>query len=305
VKKRTVTTQGMLQGTTRVSRGQVWLKYASNRSALLGIVILSFFIILAVLAPIIARHAPFRIVAKGLQPPNLAYPMGTDDLGRDILSGFLFGSRVSISVGLTAALFSIAIGILVGSVSGFLGGSIDDLFMRGTDFFIMLPRFFLAMFLATIFGTEIYITIVIIGVLSWPGTARLVRSRFLSLKEKEFVQSARAIGASNFLLIFREILPNAISPAIVNGSLEVGNAILLEAGLSFLGFGDPNNPSWGFMLSIAQHFLSIAWWMAVFPGIGIFLTILAANLVGEGINEMTEPKSREWRRGGPIGKQTT
>jgi peptide/nickel transport system permease protein len=282
-----------------------WAKFTSNRFALAGSIILAFFVVVALLAQTIAPFNPFSIVGEPLQAPTPKFLMGTDNIGRDIFSQFVLGSQISLSVGLAAAFFSTLIGIVVGSVAGFFGSYADDALMRTTDFFLILPRFFLAMFLATIFGNNVTRIIIIISVLSWPGTARLVRSRFLSLKEKEFVLSAKAIGASRFTLIFREILPNAISPAIVNGSLEVGNAILLESGLSFLGFGDANHPSWGFMLSNAQQFLSLAWWMALFPGIGILITVIAANLVGEGINESLEPKSREWRRGAIGGKTTT
>jgi peptide/nickel transport system permease protein len=274
-----------------------WSRYASNRLALWGGLVLLAFVAIAASAPLIAPYDPFRIVGKPLHSPDAHFLMGTDNLGRDILSQFLFAARISLMVGLAAALFSTAIGVLVGALSGFFGSTVDELLMRGTDVLIILPSFFLAMFLATIFGADVTSIIVIIGLLSWPGTARLIRSRFITLREKEFVQAARGLGASNFMIIFEEILPNALSPAIVNGSLQVGYAIILESGLSFLGFGDANHPSWGYMLSTAQRYLDIAWWMSVFPGVGILLTVVGANLVGEGMNEALEPKTPEWRRG--------
>jgi peptide/nickel transport system permease protein len=270
-----------------------WQRYKRNRLAVLGLGITSVFVALSIVASLISPFDPLKMVGQPFLPPMGSHPMGTDDLGRDIYSGVLYGSRISLIVGFLAAGTSVAIGMLVGGISGFFGGKIDDLLMRITELFMVIPRFFLALILVALFGANVWNIIFVIGILSWPGTARLVRAEFLSLKEREFVEAAKAQGAKNTSLVFEEILPNATPPIIVNGSLEVARAILLEAGLSFLGLGDPKLPSWGVMLSNAQRFIRSAWWMAVFPGFAIFLVVLGLNLVGDGLNDALNPRLKE------------
>lgn len=269
-----------------------WKKYKRNKAAVFGLLIVLFFILLAIISPVISTFKPLTTGNDSFFKPGSKYLMGTDDLGRDIFSGVLYGSRVSIVVGLLAALTSTLIGILIGSLSGYYGGLIDDLLMRLTEFFQVIPRFFLALVIIALFGSSIWNIIIVIGILSWPITARLVRVEFLSLKEREFIEGAKAIGVSDLKIILRHILPNATPPIIVSGSLQIARAILLEAGLSFLGLGDPNQISWGVMLYNAQRFLRHAWWTATFPGIAIFLVVLGFNLMGDGLNDALNPKQK-------------
>ena len=271
---------------------EFWKKYARNRGAVFGLYVVLGFILLAALCPWLAPFQPLSIGQDSFHPPDATYLMGTDDLGRDLLSGILWGSRVSIMVGLIAAATSTLIGVVVGSVSAYYGRVVDDLLMRVTEFFLVIPRFFLVLVIVALFGSSIWHIIFVIGILSWPVTARLVRAEFLSLREKEFVQGVRAMGASDPRIILRHLLPNAGPPIIVSGSLQIARAILMEAGLSFLGLGDPNQMTWGVMLYNAQRFLRHAWWTATFPGLAIFFIVMGFNLIGDGLNDALNPKQK-------------
>jgi peptide/nickel transport system permease protein len=266
--------------------------FAKNRPAVAGLGAVVFFLALGFLAPWLAPFGPLATGPDSFRPPDAVYRMGTDDLGRDILSGILWGARVSMAVGLLAALTSTGIGVVVGALAGFYGKMLDDLLMRVTEFFLVIPRFFLVLVMVALFGNSLWHVILVIGILSWPVTARLVRVEFLSLREKEFVESVRAAGASDLRIILRHILPNAIAPIVVSGSLQIARAILMEAGLSFLGLGDPNQISWGVMLYNAQRFLRHAWWTATFPGLAIFLIVMGFNLVGDGLNDALSPRQK-------------
>lgn len=272
---------------------QFWNRYKKNRAAVVGLAIVCCFVLIALLAPSIAPNKPFSLVADRFIPPSEKYPMGTDDLGRDVFSGVMYGSRVSLLVGFMAAATSTLIGTMIGAFSGYHGGKADSILMRLTEVFQVVPRFFMALILVALFGASVWNVIFVIGILSWPVTARLVRAEYLSLKEREFIEAARALGMGHLGIVFSEILPNALPPIIVNSSLQVGSAILTEAGLSFLGLGDPSMISWGYMLNNAQRFLRQAWWMASFPGAAIFLTVLGLNLVGDGLNDAFNPKLKE------------
>ncbi len=269
-----------------------WRKYKRNRTAVYGLIVTLVFVAIAILAPFISPFRPLSTGKDSFHPPGSTYLMGTDDLGRDIFSGVLWGARISIMTGLLAALTSTLIGVIIGSISGYYGGMKDVVLMRVTEFFLVIPRFFLVLMIVALFGSSLWNVIIVIGVLSWPVTARLVRAEFLSLKEKEFVESAKACGSSNLSIILSHILPNASPPIIVSGSLQIARAILLEAGLSFLGLGDPNQVSWGVMLYNAQRFFRHAWWTTTFPGIAIFLVVMAFNLVGDGLNDALNPKEK-------------
>lgn len=274
------------------SLNNLWKSYRKNRVAVAGVAVTVFFVAIAVFAPLIAPYDPYKIGNETLQPPSLKHLAGTDDLGRDALSQFFYGSRVSLMVAFLSAAISTIVGILVGAISGYCAGKIDDLLMGITNFFLIVPTFFLALVMSAIFGRSILNIILVTGILFWPQTARLVRAQFLSLKEESFVESAMAVGENRFNIIFREILPNAIPSAIASASLIAARAVLLEAGLSFLGLGNPNMISWGTMLNNAQSFLRVAWWMAVFPGLGIALLTLGLNIIGDGLNEMLSPLRR-------------
>lgn len=258
----------------------------------LGIILL--LVLLAVFAPLLTPYGPFQGSLDALQPPGSpGHWMGTDHLGRDVWTQLAFGARVSLAVGIAAAFSASIIGIIVGSAAGFFGGWLDELLMRVAEFFQILPRFVLALVIVAFFGSGIIKLILVLAVLSWPQTARLVRAQILSLREATFVDAAQLAGMRPVGIIVQEILPNALAPVIVVGSLDVATAILLEAALSFFGLGDPNHVSWGGMLNAAQPYLRLAWWMPVFPGIAISLVVLAFNILGDALNDALNPRLHE------------
>jgi peptide/nickel transport system permease protein len=274
--------------------GTFWRSYRRNNLAVIAFWTLSGMIGLAFLAPLIAPYDPHTVgVGIRFKTLSVGFFMGTDNLGRDVLSRVLMGARTSLFVGFSAAAASTFLGVIVGTLAGFFGGLVDNILMRITELFQVIPRFFLALVTVALFGANIWNIILAIGILSWPVTARLVRSEFLSQRKRYFVDAARMQGASSWNLIFVEILPNVSGVIIVNSTLMVAQAMLLEAGLSYLGVGDPTTVSWGVMLYQAQAFLNKAWWMSAFPGLGIFLSVLALNLVGDGLNDVLNPRSQE------------
>lgn len=270
-----------------------WRRYRRNRAAVLGLLLFLFMLLSSIFAPIFWPDSPLSTNAGALISPNWRHPFGTDDLGRDIYSGVINGGRISLTVGFLAASISTIIGILIGAVSGYFGGKIDYLLMRVTEAFMIIPAFMLAIVIVAIYGATVWNVILVISVLSWPGTARLVRADFLSLKGRDFVEAAHVLGLGNAKIIFSEILPNAMIPVIINGTFQVAYSIIIEASLSFLGLVDPNVVSWGLMLRRSMPFLRQAWWTALFPGLAIFITVLCINLVGDGINEALSPYLRE------------
>jgi peptide/nickel transport system permease protein len=272
---------------------QLWQQFRRNRAAELSLYLIIAFILAATLAYQLSPYDPFALGDDTLITPRGDHWMGTDDLGRDTLSRVIHGSRVPLLVGFLATAASMALGILIGSLSGYFGGRTDVVLMRVTEYVLVVPRFFLALLVIAMLGTGIEKIILVIGILGWPEVARVVRAQFLTFREREFVIAARAIGASHAKVIFREILPNAIPPAVVVASILVARAILLEAGLSFLGLGDPNLISWGSLLSEAQERISVSVWLALFPGLAISLLVLCINLFGDGINDVLNPKLRK------------
>lgn len=270
-------------------------RFAANKGALVGLMIFFLVILTAVFCSIWFEESPWSMVAEPLLKPltNSDYPFGTDMLGRDLGAGLAYGARVSLLVGVVSTLAAVIFGVLIGSLAGFYGGRTDDLLMRFTEFFQTIPQLAMAVVLVAIFTPTIYSIVGAIAIVSWPPVARLVRSEFLSLKQREFVQAAVVIGQKPARIIFTQILPNAMSPIIVTASLMIATAILTESSLSFLGLGDRNLMSWGFMIGAARTMLREAPLMSVLPGIAILLTVLAINLIGEGLNDAMNPQLRK------------
>lgn len=262
-----------------------------NNLTRFGLCVLVIFAMFAILAPVIAPYNPEDIIESDTLAPSLKHLFGTDDLGRDIFSRVAFGARVSLTVGFVAVLISIVVGTLLGAISGYYGGIIDSFTMRFTDVMLAFPSIFLILAVQSMLKPSIINVMVVIGLTSWMGVARLVRGEFLKIKELSYVEAARSIGCSDARIIFRHILPNAINPIIVAGTLGMAGAILTESALSFLGLGVmPPAPSWGNMLMDAQAYLFDAPWMAIIPGIMILITVLSLYFVGEGLREVFNPQ---------------
>ncbi|MGE5853984.1 MAG: ABC transporter permease [Deltaproteobacteria bacterium] len=272
---------------------RLWRQFRKNRAAEISLYLILVFILTAALADALSPYDPFRLGDDTLLGPSAGHWMGTDDLGRDTLSRVIYGTRVPLLVGFLATATSMLLGILIGAFSGYFGGRTDVILMRATEYVLVVPRFFLALLVVAMLGTGIVKIVLVIGLLGWPEAARVVRVQFLTFREREFVLAARAIGASHIKVIFGEILPNAIPPAVVVASILVARAILLEAGLSFLGLGDPNLVSWGSLLSEAQERIGASVWLALFPGMALSLLVLCVNLFGDGINDVLNPKLRK------------
>ena len=253
--------------------------------------------LVAVFAPFIASHDPLKMELSPearLQPPSADHFFGTDSLGRDVFSRMVYGTRVSLSVGFIAVFISLIIGVFLGGLSGYHGGWVDNVIMRLVEIMYCFPTFFLIMMVIAFLGPDIINVMIVIGLTSWAGLCRLVRAEFLTLRERDFVSSARVQGVSDLRIIFRHILPNAMAPVYVSATLSVGAAILVESALSFLGLGvQIPTPSWGNILTAGKNYIDYAWWLTLFPGLAILITVLSFNLVGEGLRERLDPKLRE------------
>ena len=272
-------------------------RFFNNKAGVLGLVVFSLVLLTTFFGPLFYPVNPFEIVGKRLLPPGGSFPLGTDYLGRDILAGIVHGAKTSFFVGIMAAALIMTIGILFGALAGYHGGFIDNVLMRVTEFFQVLPSLILAMVLVALFKPSLGCIILAISVSSWPVIARILRAEFMSLRERDFVTASKALGATNTRIIWRVILPNALPSMIVNASLAVGIAILFEAGLSFLGLGDPNVMSWGYMIGSSRIYIRQAWWTVTFPGLAIFLTVLSLSLIGDWLNDFLNPKTKGRRQG--------
>ena len=267
-------------------------RFLRNRGAVIGILILLVVVAFALIGPLLYPQSPWRMVGRPFLAPFSGgrFLLGTDTLGRDLAAGLVHGARVSLLIGLVSTFVSLLIGVPLGALAGYAGGRVDDALMRFTEFFQTIPSFALAIVLVAILQPSLNSIVIAIGVVSWPPVARLVRGEVMSLKTREYVQAAVTIGQSTPRIIFSQILPNTIAPIIVMGSLMIASAILLESSLSFLGLGDPNMMSWGYMVGAGRTRLIDAWWVSFFPGVAIFLTVLALNLAGEGLNDALNPR---------------
>jgi peptide/nickel transport system permease protein len=268
-----------------------WGRFAKNKGAAIGCGIFAFVFLMAIFAPLIAPGDPWRMAgAPRTDAFDPAHWLGTDMLGRDVWATIVHGARVSLIVGGGATLAALLIGVTLGGFAGYCGGWVDDVLMRFTEFFQSIPSFILALLIVAIFQPSVGSIVAAVAIVSWPPVARVVRGEFLTLRSREFVQAAVVLGQGTWQIIFGQILPNALSPIVVLSSFMVATAILLEAALSFLGLGDPNVMSWGFMIGSGRSTIRIAWWTSVFPGVALFLTVLSLNLIGEGISDALNPR---------------
>jgi len=267
-------------------------RFRRNRPAFYAAWLLGAIVLLALFAPLLYPRDPFAIVGKPFLPPFGEYLFGTDQLGRDVAAGIARGAITSLLIGVVATVCAMTIGVVVGGAAGYFGGRVDALSMRTTEAFQTVPAFIFAIVLVAILSPSLESTIIAIAVVSWPPMARLVRGEFLAMKNREFVQACVSLGMSDLRVIVRHILPNCASAIVVTASLMVATAILIESGLSFLGLGDANLMSWGYLIGAGRTVLRTAWWVCAFPGIAILLTVLSINLFGEGLNDALNPRLR-------------
>jgi len=274
----------------------VWDRFRRHRLALVGIVLLAILAIIAIFAPLLAPHSPYAVdLSAYRKPPGGSHPLGTDSAGRDVLARLMYAGRVSLSVGVVAVSIYVAIGLVLGGLAGFFGGIVDATVMRLADMVLSFPAIIVIITLVSILGPSIWNVMLVIGLLGWPPIARLVRAEFLTLRERDFIVASRSIGAPSGRIIFRHILPNAMTPVIVNATFGMAQAILLEAGLSFLGLGvQPPTASWGNMLNEAQSITILEGmpWLWIPPGILIALAVLSINFVGDGLRDALDPRAR-------------
>ncbi|MBQ9210635.1 MAG: ABC transporter permease [Clostridia bacterium] len=273
----------------RLTQFKAWWRQSPHLR--IGLVMFTLVALVALFAPLLETHDPYRLSAPSRMAPGGEWLLGTDALGGDIYSMIIEGSRTSLKVGFIAALISGVIGVLVGGVSGFLGGKTDRIVSEIVNIFLMLPTFFLVLMTVALFGSSMTNVMIIIGLTSWPGNARLMRVQAMSLKERVFVRSAEALGESRLSILFRYIIPNGIFPVITNTAMGVAGAILMEASLSFIGLGDPNIVSWGQMVYAGKSYMTSAWWVSLFPGLAIIFTVMSIYLICDGLNHVLNPKN--------------
>jgi len=265
-----------------------------NKQILFGLTVIIIMYAVAIFAPLVATHDPNALNLdhkERLLPPSKEHLLGTDDLGRDLFSRMVYGARISLSIGFIAVAIMLLIGVVLGAIAGYHGGWIDSLIMRIIEVMMCFPSFYLILMILAFLGPSIVYVMIVIGITSWMGLARLVRAEFLSLRERDFTIAARALGASDSRIAFRHILPNALAPVFVSATLNLGGAILLESGLSFLGLGvQIPTPSWGNIISTGRFYIDSAWWLTLFPGLAILVTVLSFYLVGEGLRTILDPR---------------
>lgn len=268
--------------------------FLESRYGVVGVALLLLVLVAAIFAPVIAPSGPFDIsAAKFIRPGTAGHPLGTDHLGRDVLSQIVYGARLSVAVGLVAAGISALVGVTVGSLAGYYGGAVDLLLSRLTDMFLIIPAFFLIIIIVATLGSNLIYVMVVIGLTSWPANARLIRSQALTLRERTFVHALTALGESQTRILVRHIIPNGIQPIVANSTLQIASAILLEAGLSFIGLGDPNRASWGRLIYEGRSYIVTAWWPSVFAGVAIVVTVMAFYLIGDGLAYVLNPRARK------------
>ncbi|HUI98626.1 MAG TPA: ABC transporter permease [Usitatibacter sp.] len=270
-----------------------WNRFSRSRSAVVGLAFFALVVIVALAGPRFFPGGPFQLVAKPFLAPGDGYLFGTDMLGRDVTAGLVYGARTSLVIGLTSTAIAILIGALVGGIAGYYGRWVDEALMRWTEIFQTIPFFIFAILLVAVLAPSVKSVIFAIAVVSWPPMSRLVRGEFMAMRSREFVEACIGMGMSDARVIFVHILPNCLSPVIVTGSLMVATAILTESALSFLGLSDPNLMSWGFMVGAGREFLQRAPWLCAIPGAAILLTVLAINLIGEGLSDALNPRLRQ------------
>jgi peptide/nickel transport system permease protein len=273
---------------------EAWGMFRQNHAAMVGLALLILIVLGAIFGPYLYPGQPFEMVWAPFSPPGVdGFLLGTDYLGRDLLAQIIHGARVTLIIGLSAAIVTVVIGVTIGALAGFYRGAVEEALMRFTEFFQVLPTLLFSMVIVALFGASLPMITFAIGVVSWTAVARITRSEFLRIRELEYVMASRASGASNMKLMFKVILPNALPPIIVQSALMVGSAILFEAGLSFLGLTDPNVVSWGQIIGSNRQYILESSFTVTIPGLAIFITVLAISLVGDGLNDALNPKLRK------------
>ncbi len=272
----------------------IFRQYCKNRLAVAGAIVIIILSLAAILSSLLTRYDPDAInLNEVYQAPSWQHLFGTDMNGRDVFARVLFGARISMSVGFISSGLAGLIGVLIGAIAGFFGGKIDNILMRFVDLILCIPSFFLLLMVIAMLEPNIYNVMIVIAITSWPGLARMVRAEVLSIRERDYVQAAIALGIGRWRIIWRHIIPNVMAPVFVAVTLGVAAAILVESGLSFLGLGvQPPTPSWGNILAQGRSVMQFAWWMTLFPGLAIFVTVLGYNLVGEGLRDALDPRLR-------------
>ena len=270
----------------------VVMRLWKNKAAVLGFFVVVFLVMFCVLAPYIAPYSPLKLnIPERLQPPSLNHILGTDQFGRDILSRLLYGGRLSLGVGIISVVLGLVPGVILGLASGFLRGNVDAVIMRGVDIMMALPSILLALLIVTVLGPGLINTMIAVGIGGIPSMIRLVRGKVLSIRETEYIEAARSIGANDWRIMIRHILPNCAAPIIVVATLRLPSAIIMAASLSFIGLGaQAPTPEWGAMLASGRHFLTTSWWICTFPGVAIFLAVLGLNMFGDGLRDALDPK---------------